>query len=343
VRRRLAAAGVELRLVDSPYAVDPGRVTKDDGNPYAVFTPFSRAWEKAGWERPIPAPGSVTWRRAASDPIGPEPADSAVLPAPGEAAAHALADEFLETGIGDYADDRNRPDFPGTSRLSPYLRWGVLHPRQLLDRLGEGRGDRVFRSELAWREFYADVLWRRPETAWTSLQPKMRAMPVDDDLAARARFDRWAAGTTGYPIVDAGMRQLAATGWMHNRVRMVVASFLVKDLHLPWQWGAKFFMQRLVDGDLASNSHGWQWTAGTGTDAAPFFRVFNPVSQAEKFDPEGAYVRQWVPELRLVGDADVFAPWRAKGGLPLGALEPMVDHGAERVEALRRYAQVSGQ
>ena len=148
----------------------------------------------------------------------------------------------------------------------------------------------MFSSELAWREFYADVLFQQPHTAWENLNPKMDAMPVDTDAAARQRFDRWTAGETGFGIVDAGMQQLAATGWMHNRVRMIVASFLVKDLHLPWQWGARWFMQHLIDGDLASNNHGWQWAAGTGTDAAPYFRVFNPTLQQERYDPDGEYV-----------------------------------------------------
>ncbi|MCB1005645.1 MAG: FAD-binding domain-containing protein, partial [Acidimicrobiales bacterium] len=188
------------------------------------------------------------------------------------------------------------------------------------------------------REFYADVLFVRPESAWRNLNPRMDAMPLDTDAAAHRRFDRWATGTTGFPFVDAGMRQLAATGWMHNRVRMVVASFLVKDLHLPWQWGARHFMAHLVDGDLASNSHGWQWAAGTGTDAAPYFRVFNPTSQGERFDPDGDYVRRWVPELAAVAGRLVHAPGLHR---PEAYPPPMVDHGAEREEALRRYRHVT--
>jgi deoxyribodipyrimidine photo-lyase len=152
----------------------------------------------------------------------------------------------------------------------------------------------------------------------------MDAMAVDTDTGARGRFERWAAGTTGFPFVDAGMRQLAATGWMHNRVRMITASFLVKDLHLPWQWGARHFMQHLVDGDLASNNHGWQWVAGTGTDAAPYFRVFNPAAQRERFDPDGSYVARWIPELGAAAGRSAYP-------------SPMVDHAAERAEALRRY------
>jgi deoxyribodipyrimidine photo-lyase len=159
---------------------------------------------------------------------------------------------------------------------------------------------------------------------------------VDTDARAHQRFAAWCEGRTGYPIVDAGMRQLATTGWMHNRVRMIVASFLVKDLHLPWQWGARHFMRHLVDGDLASNSHGWQWTAGTGTDAAPYFRVFNPSGQGERFDPDGAYVRRWVPEVHDVPDRFVHRPWEAPGGVPNSYVAPIVDHAVEREEALRR-------
>jgi len=193
----------------------------------------------------------------------------------------------------------------------------------------------VLRSELAWREFYADVLFQRPDTARRNLQRTMDGMELDGETGGR--FDAWRNGRTGYPIVDAGMRQLLATGWMHNRVRMIVASFLVKDLHLPWQWGARHFMAHLVDGDLASNSHGWQWVAGTGTDAAPYFRVFNPVSQGQRFDPDGAYVRRWVPELAELPVAVIHAPWTSKHGPPLGYPPPLVDHATEREDALRRY------
>ena len=218
--------------------------------------------------------------------------------------------------------------------MSIALRWGIVHPRQLLDDLEPTRAHDVFRAELAWREFYADVLFRRPETAWQNLQSKMDAMPVDVDRRAKRRFGSWQAGLTGFPIVDAGMRQLRATGWMHNRVRMIVASFLVKDLHLPWQWGARHFMQHLLDGDLASNSHGWQWTAGTGTDAAPYFRVFNPTAQSERFDPDGAYIRRWVPELADLPDAEIHRPGAHRPEL---YPPPMVDHAVERADALARY------
>jgi deoxyribodipyrimidine photo-lyase len=336
-RRRDASVAEELRAADvkfvgvgSHYAVPPGSVTKADGTAYRVFTPFSKAWRAVGWEAPLGAP-QVDWRGAPSVHCdGPPAAPQFESEAPtgwettaSEAGAHDRWAEFLPH-VGEYHDRRDLPAVDGTSRLSAALRWGLVHPRQLLHELGPERGDTVFASELAWRDFYADVLFQHPHSAWLNLDERMAAMPLDTDDAARARFRRWAEGTTGFPIVDAGMRQLLATGWMHNRVRMIVASFLVKDLHLPWQWGARHFMQHLVDGDLASNQHGWQWAAGTGTDAAPYFRVFNPTSQGERFDPAGEYRARWVPE---VGTDRYPAP--------------MVDHAAEREEALRRYRHVS--
>lgn len=324
VKAALERDGRHLKGVGSPYAVAPGSVTKDDGTPYAVFTPFSKVWRRVGWDLPLDPPGDdIRWVGAGaggieSDPLGERPDPGIELPAAGEGAAHDLWAGFLPDGVDDYPDRRDLPAVEGTSRLSPALKWGTIHPRQLLadlDASGAGStGHTVFSSELAWREFYADVLFQQPRTAWENLNPKMDAMPVDTDAAARKRFDRWTAGETGFGIVDAGMKQLSATGWMHNRVRMIVASFLVKDLHLPWQWGARWFMQHLIDGDLASNNHGWQWAAGTGTDAAPYFRVFNPHLQQERYDPDGEYVARWVPD----------------------PVEPMLDHKVERVEALRR-------
>ncbi|MGQ0743868.1 MAG: cryptochrome/photolyase family protein [Acidimicrobiales bacterium] len=260
---------------------------------------------------------------------------------PGEAAALVAMVGFLNDGLGDYAVNRNRPDLAGTSRLSPHLRWGCIHPRQLLARLDRSASAGVFRSELCWREFYADILHRQPDSARSNWSPALAEMKVDTGASARERLEVWKAGRTGFPLVDAGMRQLAGQAWMHNRVRMVTASFLIKDLHLPWQWGARHFMKTLVDGDLASNSHGWQWTAGTGTDPAPYFRVFNPTRQGLSFDPDGDYVRRWVPELRHIPGPDVHQP-RAQGALFGDYPEPMVDHRTERDEALRRYHEARG-
>ena len=328
----------------SPYAVPPGEVRKGDGTAYAVFTPFKRAWSQLGWQHPTDAP-NVTWRGAdswPSDGIPAEPELDCVLPAAGEDAAHARWSHFAETMLDRYDSQRDLPGIAGTSGMSPYLRWGQVHPRQLLDELGDSRAHEVFRAELAWRDFYADVLFHSPDSARHNLQQKMNAIELDASDAAHERFALWTSGRTGYPIVDAGMRQLLATGWMHNRVRMIVASFLVKDLHLPWQWGARHFMRHLVDGDLASNQHGWQWVAGTGTDAAPYFRVFNPIGQGQRFDADGDYIRRWVPELGGLSNKAIHAPWIDGAVLPPGANPPMVDHAVERVESLRRYQTAMG-
>ncbi len=337
-----AALGVPLVRTGSPYAVDPGVVTTAAGEPYKVFSPFRRAWSAIGRSDPLPVP-DVDWvEGVASDGIPADPPVSAVLPDAGEGAAAAAVDRFWARHLDGYDEGRDLPGDDATSRLSPHLKYGTIHPRQLLARIGRGASHDRFRTELVWREFYADVLWHRPDTARRSLDVRMRSMRVDTGRAADARFDAWVEGRTGFPIVDAGMRQLAAEAWMHNRVRMVTASFLVKDLHLDWTRGARLFLQRLVDGDLASNQHGWQWTAGTGTDPAPFFRIFNPVAQGERFDPDGTYVRRWVPELAEVPDRFVHRPWDAPGGPPPGYPSPIVDHARERAEALRRLDETYG-
>lgn len=336
------AAGGVARFVDSPYAVAPGTVVNKSGSPYKVFTPFSKAWQLHGWDAPIDAP-EVDWRpapagTAVADHDWPEsPIPVGHRPPAGEEAALDRLDEFLDAAISDYAAERDLPAVDGTSRLSPYLKWGSIHPRQILERLGSSTSEDTYRSELAWREFYADVLHHRPDSARSALNRSLAGIELDDGSEGDARFEAWAEGRTGYPIVDAGMRQLRDTGWMHNRVRMLVGSFLVKDLHLDWTRGARWFMRHLVDGDLASNSHGWQWVAGTGTDAAPYFRIFNPTTQGKKFDPDGTYVRRWVPELADVPTSHVHEPWKAPQGPPAGYPAPIVDHAAERLDALARY------
>ncbi|MEY4025035.1 MAG: hypothetical protein RL438_548 [Actinomycetota bacterium] len=341
VASKLATEGIDFHQVGSSYAVEPGVVRKGDGTPYAVFTPFSKIWIQHGWPAPFAVP-VVKWHGApkiSSEVIPQEPPCAANLPEPGEVAAWNMWEKFRDTALDQYNETRNNPDVAGTSMLSPYLRFGLIHSRSLLAELNETKAHAIFRSELGWREFYADVLFHQPRTVRENLQRKMDSIVVDTDERAHQRFALWCEGKTGYPIVDAGMKQLLATGWMHNRVRMIVASFLVKDLHLPWQWGAKYFMEHLVDGDIASNQHGWQWTAGTGTDASPYFRIFNPISQGEKFDPHGKYVRTWIPELADTPDDVVHAPWLA--GLLNPYLEPIVDHAAERQESLIRYKQLS--
>jgi deoxyribodipyrimidine photo-lyase len=338
VEATLAKHDITLERVDSNYAVEPGSVVKKDGTPFQVFTPFSRAWQEHGWGSPRSAPRNPSFISLQSDGLPESPKVDAELPPPGEAAARKRLNAFLDSRVNGYKDGRDFPAAGATSRLSPYLKYGCIHPRQVLDKLGAGVGAATFRTEICWREFYADVLFHRPETLTTSYQPKFAKMKVDGGKRAEERFDAWAKGETGYPIVDAGMRQLLGEAWMHNRVRMIVASFLVKDLHVDWTWGARHFMQHLVDGDIASNTHGWQWTAGNGTDASPFFRIFNPTTQGKKFDPDGEYVRKWVPELRDVDKKYIHEPWKHPDGVPEGYMAPMVDHDEERKDALARYA-----
>jgi len=342
VEAALAEAGVALVRTGSAYAVSPGRVRKADGSAYQVFTPFSRAWAEHGWRGPVEAPSGVDWRNldeGTTDLPRPRLPAGLELPEAGEDAARRRWSGFLDDGVDGYDELRDRPDLPATSRMSHHLKWGEIHPRTLLADLARLRsaGARTYRTELAWREFYADVLDRRPDSARDYLRPEYARMPYDEP---DERFEAWREGRTGFPVVDAAMRQLRASGWMHNRMRMVTASFLVKDLHVEWQHGARHFLHWLVDGDLASNNHGWQWTAGCGTDAAPFFRVFNPTAQGRRFDPDGAYVRRWVPELadpERVPDAhDPSAEARHRVGYPLAIL----DHGAERREALERWETI---
>ncbi len=342
VAKALQSIGVHLVRADSPYVVDPGTIRKDDGTAVRVFTPFYKRWQQVPWQ----SAGTYEpdWLNTASMSVElPEIGmTTAILPDVGQDAAWSRWNGWSAQHLAEYKDSRNLPAVDGTSMMSPYLRFGVVHPRQLISDLPSHAGADVFRSEIAWREFYADVLFHRPDSMWKNLQAKMDVLPVDTDLAAKKRFAVWCEARTGYPIVDAGIRQMLAIGWMHNRVRMIVASFLVKDLHVPWQWGARFFMKHLVDGDIASNNHGWQWTAGTGTDASPYFRVFNPFGQSAKFDPTGDYLRQWIPEISDLDDEHIHAPWTLGMLVPKNYPAPMVDHATEREEALARYKAVSG-
>lgn len=335
----LGRIDVELRTTGSPYAISPGRVLSRSGGPYRVFTPFRTAWLDHGWRAPAGPADDVPWLDLPSDELPglTGSADDPELPEAGEAAARARWSAYLEDVSG-YTDDRNRPDLDATSRMSIALKWGEVHPRTLLADLRSvpGSGSETFRSELAWREFHADVLFHTPTASTTSLRPVI----PDDAWAPAAQadpaFDAWASGRTGYPFVDAGMRQLLAEGWMHGRTRMAVASFLVKDLHIPWQRGAAHFMDRLYDADLAQNQLNWQWVAGTGLDASPYFRIFNPITQGKKFDPDGVYVRRWVPELRDVPGSAVHEPWKLAQS-PAGYPGRMVDHAVERRESLDAY------
>lgn len=336
-----ALGSVPLVETGSPYLVSPGRVTKRDGSPYRVFTPFLRQWHDVGWRAPAKTGAeSARWIDPTRLPVERcEPPDPGVTldVTAGEAAALGAWKSFVDSELRRYAEDRNRVDRSGTSRMSAHLKFGTIHPRTLAAGLDPRDPEaRTYLRELAFRDFYADVLHRWPASAWRNWNAGFDAIQTDTGALAERRFDAWKAGQTGYPFVDAGMRQLRETGFLHNRVRMVVASFLVKDLHLPWQRGAGWFLDQLVDGDMANNQHGWQWCAGCGTDAAPYFRVFNPTIQGAKFDPSGDYIRRWVPELRAADD-----PHLRKGQRPQGYPAPIVDHRAERAEALRRYQAVS--
>ena len=348
VRDALAAEGVAWVETGSPYAVAPGRVRNRAGDGFQVFTPFSKAWRDHGWRAPAEEPDGLrlarvdstegVWQRLAGARRRPGVPE---LPPAGEDAARARWASFLEAALDGYGSLRDRADLDATSGMSPYLAVGAVHPRTLLADLelrGGASAERL-RTEIAWREFYADVLARHPDSLWHDLRGGLGPLADWDDIDL---VEAWRQGRTGYPFVDAGMRQMLATGWMHNRVRMVVASFLTKDLHAHWTLGARWFLDHLVDGDLASNNHGWQWVAGTGTDAAPYFRVFNPVLQGRRFDPAGDYVRRWVPELAHIAGAGVHEPWDVAGSYDHGYPARIVDHAEERRVALARYAEVSG-
>ncbi len=330
--------GISLVRTGSPYAVSPGQVLKKDGTPFKVFTPFYRAWSERGWHSPAHTrAGAVDWHTVEGSAIPHDPTTSVEIPDAGEAAAHRAWTAFQKDDLARYPKERNRPDLDSTSHMSVHLKLGTIHPRTMLADLG--RAGEAYRRQLCWRDFYAAVLFHWPQSAHDYYLPQLKAMTYDTGKHADEQLEAWKAGATGFPIVDAGMRQLLAIGWMHNRVRMIVASFLVKDLHLEWTVGAKHFMDHLIDGDLANNQHGWQWTAGTGTDAAPYYRVFNPTLQAKKFDPDGDYVRRWVPELTGLSAEEIHEPWTLADP-PTGYPAPIVDHDVERKEALARYQAV---
>jgi deoxyribodipyrimidine photo-lyase len=354
VAAALDEAGVDWVETGTPYAVGPGSVRTGEGAPYKVFTPFSKAWRDHGWPNPAAGPTGLRLAQVRSDQSALDALTEAreapglpALPEAGEAAALRRWAEFRDSALADYGTDRNRADLDGVSRLSPYLKTGAVHPRTLLADLADGRrhlgdGAQRFATELAWREFYADVLWHHPRSAWHDLRPALAGMAYEDDSRAPGAeaVEAWRQGRTGYPVVDAAMRQLLREGWMHNRMRMVTASFLTKDLHVWWPIGARHFLDHLIDGDIASNNHGWQWVAGTGTDASPYFRVFNPVTQGLRFDPHGDYVRRHVPELTHLPGNAAHEPWKHEHGYDHGYPERIVDHAEERREALRRYDAV---
>ena len=383
LKAALSARGIGA--VVAPQAnllADPLSVRTRDGRPYTVFTPFWRARLAAGApEEPLPAPQALP--PAPAEPRGlalsaleaealrPWTAAFGDAWRPGEAGAQARLEAFLEGPLAGYASERDAPGTEGTSRLSPHLRWGEVTARQVWHAVsgtlaeagleveaalgpanwdteqapGLRRSAGAFLRQLGWREFGHHLLAAFPHTTTQPLHDRFAAFPWREDPAA---LEAWRRGRTGYPIVDAGMRELWATGWLHNRARLLAGSFLVKDLLLPWQIGAAWFWDTLVDADLADNTLGWQWVAGCGADAAPYFRIFNPVTQGRRFDPDGAYVRRWAPELGGLDARDIHAPWTAPedalpaAGVSLGESypEPLVDHGEARSRALAAYEVV---
>ena len=346
-----AIAPAKLRCTMTALLHHPDQIRTQAGTPYGVFTPFGRAVRTRGpIALPEPAPARIPGAPAiASDSLEswgllPKKPDWAgglrAAWTPGEAGAQARMSAFIADALDRYRARRDLPGSDGTSRLSPYLAWGEISPRQLWH---ASAACEKFRDEVLWREFAAHLLWHNPALPDAPLRREFAAMPWRDDPAG---LRAWQRGQTGIPIVDAGMRQLWQTGWMHNRVRMIVASFLVKHLMLPWQEGEAWFWDTLVDADLAQNAASWQWVAGCGADAAPYFRVFNPVLQGRKFDPDGAYVRRYVPELAALPDSVLHAPWEAPSlvaqaaGPQLGAIypAPVIDLATGRDRALQAFA-----
>ena len=353
-RHKIEAAGLKLIVGPGNYAVAPGKVVKPDGTPYRVYTPFFKAWFELANQEPLALTAGGLFNRL-DDHLGfvspaYETAFEGIATDFGQLSRVKAGQEFAKTTFDSfrkrgalfaYQEQRNRADLSGTSHLSHALAHGEVHPRSLLAQLGSSPDETTFAKELAWREFYADVLWHNPSSLTDYLQPRFAEMRYDDGTeVGESRLDAWKIGRTGYPMVDAGMRQLLSDGWVHNRVRMIVASFLVKDLHLEWQRGADWFEHWLTDFDPASNAHGWQWTAGCGTDASPYYRVFNPILQGLKFDPNGDYVRKYVPELRHIEGPAVHEPWLLVDGLAKGYPAPIVDHSDERNESLARLAEI---
>ena len=364
-----AKAGIELKRFAGSALFEPEAIRTRTGEPYRVFTPFWRACQEAGAPRsPLPAPERLIGlkREPRSDALEdwkltPTTPDwAAGLRAawqPGEVGGAQQLVQFVDSAMASYASARDRPDMPGTSRLSPYLHFGEVSPRQCWHAAGlaaavdpaKAKGAQSFLREIGWREFSMHLLFHYPKLATEPFRPEFAAFPWSADKTENARnLTAWQRGTTGYPIVDAGMRELWQTGWMHNRVRMIVASFLCKHLLIPWQEGARWFWDTLVDADIANNQASWQWVAGSGADAAPYFRVFNPILQGSKFDPAGVYVRSYVPEIALLPTRYIHSPWEAPSavleaaGVTLGKTypRPIVDHAAGRARALAAYARL---
>jgi len=361
IKASLRERGLTVESFNGALLFEPAKMRNKQGGPFRVFTPF---W-KACLAAPEPDPPSAAPKKLRGAPAleGDRLEDWRLLPKkpdwarglreswrPGEAAAIKRLAAFAKHGAADYGETRNAVAEEGVSRLSPHLHFGEISPRQAWCAVTAAAGDAglPFLREIGWREFCHHLLVASPQMPDAPLDARFSGFPWRHDGAA---FDAWTKGLTGYPMVDAGMRQLWTTGWMHNRARMIAASFLIKHLLLPWRDGEKWFWDTLVDADLANNSGGWQWVAGSGADAAPYFRVFNPVLQGEKFDPQGEYVRRWVPELRLLSNDHIHKPWEAPpaalafAGIVLGKTYPlpMVDHASARARALAAFEATRAQ
>lgn len=355
-----ALASIPLILSQDRVIVPPDEIVTNTGKPYTVFTPFNTKWhtlpkasprhlsddlrgtllDLSGLDSlPVPSPESLGF------------SSQVALPEASSAAAYDRLTDFNADRIYSYRDTRNRLagfDDPrnGTSCLSPYIRWGLLSPREIV-RATQGAAAAapdqsaresvyVWLNEIVWHEFYTSVLWHFPHVVSRNFNSRYDHIRWHDDDAG---FNAWTEGRTGYPVIDAAMRQLATTGWMHSRARMITASFLTKDLLIDWRLGEQFFIRHLIDGDLAANNGGWQWAAGTGTDAQPYFRIFNPVAQSMRFDPDGSYIRRWVPELSEVPDRFIHEPWRAPSP-PLAYPAPIIDHAFARQRALDVFKRI---
>lgn len=359
IKADLKAEGVDVRSFKASLLFEPWEVETKAGGPFKVYSPFWRALQEKSVPEPLGLPERL---ELASGPEGENISDWGLLPSrpnwargfeeiwqPGERSAMNRLRKFLKEGLENYGSLRDRPDLANVSRLSPHLHFGEISPRQIwheTKRLNEHGSDAAkFLSEIAWREFSYHLLYHFPAMPSKNWKPDFDAYPW---RASQEDLEAWQRGQTGYPIVDAGMRELWHTGYMHNRVRMIAASFLVKHLRLHWQHGEAWFRDTLVDADLANNAAGWQWVAGSGADAAPYFRVFNPMTQGSKFDPDGAYVRKWCPELKDLETAHIHAPFLApdealaRAGVKLGHTypKPIVDHAAARKAALEGYEEV---
>jgi deoxyribodipyrimidine photo-lyase len=367
LKQQLREQGIAVESFNTALLFEPWQLLKENGDPYRVFTPYWKACQKRGLSQPTapspttlpPLPRAIGSEKLAALELLPSiPWDSGFKPLwqPGEAGAEQQLDRFLDTALLHYDSGRDIPAEPNTARLSPSLHFGEIGPRQLVDAVdrftathrepGLIANSEAWLRQLVWREFAHALLYHFPHTSDTPYDPRFERFSWETHY--RATLTAWQRGETGIPIVDAGMRELWHTGWMHNRVRMIVASLLSKNLLIPWQEGARWFWDTLLDADLANNSFGWQWVAGSGNDAAPYFRIFNPIRQGEKFDLQGHYVRRWLPELAALPDKYIHKPWQApdkiveEAGIRLGSNypRPIVDLRVSREQALSRFKQL---